>query len=207
MNEIKLINGELICNGNESVKELAELNKADLWRANLRGANLWRANLRGANLWEADLRGADLRRANLWGANLWEADLWGAKNLPSEFQCNLHILKWQTSKLLAFKYLNGNQSPYQNFIYEIGKTYEAKDGSTDERILCEKGINLASLEWCLRETNCDLSKTYALFEFHPKDILAIPYNSDGKFRVSKATYLRNLTKDEIEEVIKPLYPK
>jgi hypothetical protein len=108
--------------------------------------------------------------------------------------------------LIAFKYLDGDVSPYQNFKYEIGKEYSVEDGDSDDRILCEKGINLASLEWCLRETHCDLTKTYAIFEFDPKDILSIPYNSDGKFRVSKARYVRNLTENEVKKAVEPLYP-
>jgi hypothetical protein len=147
---IKRKNGDLICEGDLSIRELAEKNKA-----------------------------------NLREANLGEADLWGAKNLPSQFACELNLLKFQKNMLLAFKYLNGQVSPYQNFTYKIGETYICEDGNSDERILCNKGINLATLEWCLMETNNDISKTYAIFEFYPFDILAIPFNSDGKFRVKK----------------------
>ena len=149
---------------------------------------------------------ADLRKADLWGADLRGADLRGAKNLPRQFSSDLNLLKWQPKKLLAFKYLEGQTSPYQIYKYEIGKEYEVEDGNSDERILCDKGINLATLEWCLRETNCDLTKTYAVFEFDPKNIIAIPYNSDGKFRVAKAKYIRNLTEEEIKKTIQPMYP-
>ena len=178
---IKKTDGNVIYDENLSLKELVCKNKADL---------------RGANLGEADLRGADL-----WGANLGEAE-----NLPSKFASDLNLLKWQSNKIIAFKYLDGQISPYQNFNYEIGKEYKVDDGNSDERISCDKGINLATLEWCLKETNSDISKTYAVFKFDSKDILAIPYNSDGKFRVKKAIYIRNLTKKEIQEAIKPLYP-
>ena len=189
MIEIKnRFNNEIICKG-DNLKDLVEKNKAYLRGAYLRGANL---------------RGANLGGAYLWGAYLWGANLGGAKNLPSKFKTDLNILKYQINKLIGFKYLNGKLSPYQNFEYELGKTYVVEDGSTDERILCDKGINLASLQWCLRETDNDLSKTYAIFEFDPKDILAIPYNSDGKFRVSKATYIRNLTEEELKKEIEDL---
>ena len=61
----------------------ADLERANLYGADLRGANLERANLygadlRGANLERANLYGADLRGANLYGANLYGADLRGA---------------------------------------------------------------------------------------------------------------------------------
>ena len=57
----------------ETLKEVVEKNRADLW-----GADLREADLRGADLREADLRRADLREADLWRADLREADLWGA---------------------------------------------------------------------------------------------------------------------------------
>ena len=74
---------EIICSGECSVKELAETNKTNLYRADLRGADLRGADLRGADLdgadlFRANLRGANLREANLFGANLYGADLRGA---------------------------------------------------------------------------------------------------------------------------------
>ena len=66
----------------------ADLQGADLTRANLKGAwlqgaNLQRANLSGANLFgahltRANLKGADLKGAELTGANLTRANLKGA---------------------------------------------------------------------------------------------------------------------------------
>ena len=68
--------------------------------------------------------------------------------------------------------------------------------------LCGKGLNVATLDWCLRDTCCDLSKTYVEVSFDVKDIVAIPYNTDGKFRVRKFKILRKLTKKELEAYIK-----
>ena len=190
----------------------ANLRDANLRDANLRGANLRDANLWGANLWDADLRGADLqdanlRDANLQDANLQGADLQGADNLPKIHQSNLAILKQQKGKLRAFKYLNGSTSPYRNTEYTLGETYKSENYSDDERVLCEKGLNVATLDWCLRNTNCDLTKTYIEVEFDAKDIVAIPYNTDGKFRVKKFSVIREISKAELEEYLKPLYPK
>ena len=56
----------------------ADLRKADLREANLGGADLRKADLRGAGLSGADLRKADLREANLGGAELRGAGLSGA---------------------------------------------------------------------------------------------------------------------------------
>lgn len=70
----------------------ANLYKVDLWGADLRGANLreatfWGADLQGADFWETNLQGADLKGANLQGtdlqgANLQKVDLRGANNIP-----------------------------------------------------------------------------------------------------------------------------
>ena len=63
----------------ESLREVVEKNKADLYEADLRGANLRGADLRGADLCEANLREADLCGANLREAGLRGANLRGAK--------------------------------------------------------------------------------------------------------------------------------
>ncbi len=178
----------------------ADLQRADLWGANLQEANLRGANLQGANLQRADLQGANLQRADLWGANLQ-----GAKNIPIQYQSPLHILKWQSGKLKAFKYLKNMKSPYKKYPYEIGKEYTCNDFCDDERMLCGAGINVATLEWCLVDANMNLDLDYIIVEFDVSDIIAIPYNSDGKFRVKKCTIIRKLTKNELELFTKSLY--
>jgi hypothetical protein len=159
--------------------------------------------LRNANLSGADLSNADLSNADLIGANLRNANLSGAKNLPSQIKNNLNILKWQ-EKLVAFKYLNKDYtSPYRNFKYEIGKKYEF-NCNKDERIICAEGGNIATLEWCLKETKNDIKNfIYIVCEFSGKDVI-IPHCSDGKFRVNKFKIVRKLTKKELNEAIKVL---
>jgi hypothetical protein len=105
-------------------------------------------------------------------------------------------------KLRAFKYLNGDCSPYQKTVYKVGKTYEVKDFDTDIFNLCGKGINVASLEWCLQDTGFNLNKTYVEVEFDACDIICVPFASDGKFRVRKIKVLRKLTKKEIKDEYK-----
>jgi uncharacterized protein YjbI with pentapeptide repeats len=96
MNQIRHRYADLvIAEGNKSVLELAQENKADLRNADLRGAYLRGADLRGANLYDAnlcsaDLRGADLRDANLYDANLCSADLRDA-NLCSADLCGADL--------------------------------------------------------------------------------------------------------------------
>ncbi|MFM9102671.1 MAG: pentapeptide repeat-containing protein [Cyanobium sp.] len=55
-----------------------DLNRADLFKANLSGADLYEANLRSAYLSKANLSKANLSKANLSGSILPEANLSGA---------------------------------------------------------------------------------------------------------------------------------
>ena len=68
------LTGELIAEG-ESLRAIAEDNRANLYGADLSGASLSGANLSGANLYRADLYRADLYRADLYRADLTEANL------------------------------------------------------------------------------------------------------------------------------------
>jgi len=75
-----------------------------------------------------------------------------------------------------------NVGPFKGGItYEIGKTYTEEEANTDEYEQCAKGINLASLDWCVMEWK----KGYKILmvEFMAQDIASIPVGSDGKFRV------------------------
>ena len=181
----------------------ASLNGANLNGASLNGASLDGANLDGASLYRANLAGASLAGANLAGANLDGASLAGVKNITTFlWRNNLSILKQQTGKLIAYKYLYGNKSPYQDFEYVVGQTYSVSDYDTDELKLCASGLNVATLEWCLRNTNCDLGKTYVQCEFNAKDIIAVPFNTDGKFRVKKLKIVKKLSKKQIEKFLK-----
>ena len=201
----------------EAVSKGAGLRGADLQGAYLRGAGLRGADLRGADLWGADLqgaylrgaglrgadlRGADLRGAYLRGADLRGADLRGAKNLSKIYQSDLVILNYQKNKLRAFKFLNPNMtSPINDkkIEYKVGKTYKEKVDK-DKLNECGEGLNVATLEWCLRESGQDLTKKYIEVEFNPEDLI-VPYFSDGKFRVSKLKVIRVLSEEELKAAL------
>jgi len=195
----------------------ADLQGANLWRADLQGANLQGANLQEADLWranlqEANLQGADLWRANLQGAdlqgaNLWRANLRGGKNFEPYNLCDLYSLKLlpQETILRFWKYLNKGESPYQNFKYEVGKEYNFDDCEKSEYVLCGKGGNVATLTWCLRDNlNAD---EFIEVEFQVKDIVAIPINSDGKFRVSYFKVLRKINRKQAIRLLNKLIIK
>ena len=160
----------------------ADLRGAKLVEADLEGANLRRANLEEAILWEADLRGAYLWGANLKGADLRRANLTNVKSLPLP---DLNILKNQKGKLRAFKLVNEKYEGISKggIKYEIGKVVKEDNYDPDERVLCSRGINVATLEWCLK--NGKIGYRLLEVEFTAKDIVAIPYATDGNFRVKR----------------------
>ena len=127
--------------------------------------------------------------ANLSGANLSGADL-----LMSV--CNLYSLKLlpKSTKLRYWKYLTNGKSPYQGFAYKVGEVYTFDEYSEDEKKLCAEGGNVATLQWCLQDGY--IADEFIEVEFQVKDIAAIPYYSDGKFRVKRFKVLRKLNRDE-----------
>ena len=189
--------GEIIlCGKYESIKDCLEKNRG----ADLRGANLCEANLYGANLYEANLYGANLCEANLCEANLYEANLCEA-NL--RFKDNPHLLPDlyslkllpKNTKLRYWKYLKNGVSPYQDFKYEAGKEYKFDDADSDEKALCSKGGNVATLMWCLKD-NLDADE-FIEVEFQVKDICAVPFATDGKFRVKKFKVVKQYTRKQV----------
>ena len=176
-----------------AVKSGANLSHADLSHAYLSGAYLSHAYLSGAylsgaNLSGADLSGAYLSDANLSGANLSGANLFrayrsGADGINKYLITPLTILLDQPGKTRAYKLVNQNmEGPFNGGIkYEIGKVYEVKDANIDDKQQCAKGINLATLDWCMK----NWMQTYRILvaEFEAKDIACIPIATDGKFRV------------------------
>ena len=159
-----------------AVRSIADLRGAYLRGADLRDAYLGGADLGGAYLGGADLGGADLRDAYLGGAYLRDA-----KNI-NKLRCTpLMILLDQPGKIRAYKLVKGNgEGPYNGgIIYEIGKSYSVEDADcTDEQ--CAAGINLATLDWCMRYWQSGYRILVA--EFTAKDIASIPVSTDGKFR-------------------------
>jgi hypothetical protein len=161
-----------------AIKAKADLRYADLSYADLRYANLSYANLRYADLSYADLRSADLRYADLRSA-----DLRYAKGI-NKYRCTpLLMLLDQPGIIVAYKLVKvDGLAPFNGGItYQIGKDYEVKDANTDELEDCGKGINLATLDWCMKEWQ----ESYRILkaEFTAKDIACIPTATDGKFRV------------------------
>ena len=144
------------------------------------GAYLGGAYLRGANLEGANLRGAYLEGANLRGANLR-----GAKKINKHRCTPLTLLLDQPGKIRAYKLVNADFiGPYNGGVeYKVGKTVSVDDANTDDTQHCAAGINIATLDWCMREWQPGYR--ILIVEFTAADIACIPIATDGKFRVHR----------------------
>jgi hypothetical protein len=91
----------------------------------------------------------------------------------------------QPGKIRAYKLVNEKDEGIYNggLKYIIGKSASVKNANTDENVQCAAGINVATLEWCMREWKEEMR--ILLVEFDVKDIAAIPIGSDGKFRLHR----------------------
>ena len=162
----------------------ANLYSANLYGAKLSGADLSGADLSGANLSGANLSGADLSGADLYGANLYGADLSGARGLKKHLITPLMILLDQPGEICAYKLVNANdEGPFNGGIkYLTGETVSVK-ANTNDTEQCASGINLATLDWCMKEwrESRKILKCY----FTAADIACIPIATDGKFRVHR----------------------
>ena len=187
---------------NSADLRFANLNSADLRFANLNSADLRSADLSSANLRSADLRSADLSSANLSFANLSfanlnSADLRSAKNINKYITTPLYAMLDQPGIIRAYKIVNSKNEGIYNggLIYKVGESVEIKDADTDELKDCGKGINLATLDWCIKEWK----KGYKILiaEFTKEDIACIPIGSDGKFRVFRCKIIGEKNLKEI----------
>ncbi len=161
------------------------LSDANLSYANLSDANLSYVTLSDANLSHANLSGADLSGANLSGANLFRANLSGTKGI-NPYLCTplLMLLDMPVGTLLrAYKLVNEKWEglAYGGVPYKIGIRVKITEADTDPSHECGAGINVATLDWCMREWK----KGYRILcvEFRPEDIACIPTATDGRFRL------------------------
>ena len=172
-----------------AAKAGADLAGADLAGAYLAGADLAGADLAGANLAGADLAGADLAGAYLAGAYLAGAYLAGAKGISPERCTPLLMLLDQPGKIRAYKLVDEKyRSPIQprgKLTYKIGDDISVDDANTDPMDHCAAGVNVATLDWCLK--NWSAGNRVLVVEFEAKDIACIPTASDGKFRLHRCT--------------------
>ena len=96
--------------------------------------------------------------------------------------------------LTAWKYLVNGKSPYKGYQYDIGKEYLFDDADSDEQATCAAGGNVATLAWCLRDSST--ADEFIKVEFQVKDIAAIPFATDGKFRLRRFKVLERVNREQ-----------
>ena len=131
---------------------------------------------------------ADLHGANLSNAYLSNADLSGAIGLNRWRSMPLMMLMDQPGAMRAYKLvLKSNDEGIYNggLKYTVGATLSVDNADTDPDADCGAGINVAPLDWCLRQYNADLH-VIRIVEFTAADIACIPIG-DGKFRLHRCT--------------------
>ena len=137
----------------------------------------------------ANLAGANLAGAYLAGAYLAGANLAGAKGISPERCTPLLMLLDQPGKIRAYKLVDEKyRSPIQprgKLTYKIGDDISVDDANTDPMDHCAAGVNVATLDWCLK--NWSAGNRVLVVEFEAKDIACIPTASDGKFRLHRCT--------------------
>lgn len=136
---------------------------------------------------EAVNAGANLRDADLSGVDLRGADLSGVVGVNPYLSTPLHILADQPGRIRAYKLVTADLvGPFNGGIrYDHGATVEAAHADTDPSRACAPGINVATLDWCLREWKAGYR--ILVVEFDAADIACIPTGSDGKFRLRRCT--------------------
>ena len=129
--------------------------------------------------------GESLHRADLCGADLHGANLCGAEGVDPRLHNHLLAMFCQPGKIRAYKLVtkNGKGPTYPSLTYEVGMTLKEQNYNSDPFVDCGAGLNLATLPWCMQRYTPGMRILVA--EFTAKDIVAIPWFSDGKFRVKR----------------------
>jgi len=91
----------------------------------------------------------------------------------------------QPGRIRAYKLVtHDGYGPFSGGLrYEIGESVSVENANTDVTVYCGAGINVATLDWCMREWRPGYR--ILVVEFEAKDIAAIPIATDGKFRLHR----------------------
>ena len=132
---------------------------------------------------------ANLSDADLSRANLSDADLSDAKGI-NPYRCTPLLMlldQPEGATLRAYKLVNEKNEGHVNggLKYKINRRVEVKGANTDPNQQCAEGINVATLDWCMREW----MEGYRILivEFKREEIACIPTATDGKFRLFACT--------------------
>ena len=105
--------------------------------------------------------------------------------IAPELSTPLLMLLDQPGAIRAYKLVNENDEGHVNggLKYIIGETVEVGNANTDPAERCAAGVNVATLDWCLREWRPGYR--ILIVEFTAADIAAVPHATDGKFRLHR----------------------
>ena len=170
----------------------ADLSDANLSGADIRGANLRDASLRDASLRGANLRGAYLRGADIRGTYLRGTDLSGVKGYrcPSEWVAAQEVDPGGRG-LVVYKQFGLHYQAPVDWRIEPGAVI-TEVVNPDRGTECGSGINVAPQSW----DGFDNAKTLwrLLIEWRDLCTLVVPFGTDGKARVGRATLLEEVSK-------------
>ena len=100
----------------------------------------------------------------------------------------MHMLMDQPGNIRLYKLVTKDgRSPispgqgYGSLTYAIGQTVEVERPETDIDIECGAGVNVASLDWCMKQWK--EGWRILIVEFTAADIACIPTATDGKIRL------------------------
>ena len=195
----------------------ADLRGARLREADLEGATLAGALLRGADLREcaaphADATAADLRGADLRGADFTRVEVMDAVFTDAKLRACVGVNPYRIQPLYSRRLEIGPQVAYKlvtpsgegtfaggiDYLEALatGRMVRIPEANTDEFEACAAGINVATMVWALNEWQ----EGYRVLEvaFEADDIAAIPWTSDGKFRLFRCQVTREMDLEHIE---------
>jgi len=102
------------------------------------------------------------------------------------------MLLEQPATIRCYKLVKDDYTgPYNaGIVYRVGEAVEVTDANTNQNDRCALGINVATLDWCLKEW----LPTYRILvvEFLKEDIACIPIGTDGKFRLHRCKVVREI---------------
>jgi hypothetical protein len=153
------------------------------------------------------LSGADLSGADLSGADLSGAVLRNASGITVPAVSDLALLFAQPGPVRAYKVVTcDGRSPIHGtrLKYEIGtRVNSLEEPNRDPAESCGTGIHLATPRWVvdyIRSNRYDFDRNafrVLVVEFNRDDLAAIPYTSEGKFRVRGCTPVADVSKEEL----------
>ena len=137
---------------------------------------------------------ADLRDADLYGANLSDANLSGAENLLSSVDYLRNNFECTAEGIIAYKVFNAMYSPPTKWKIQP-KSVITENVNANRTNDCGCGINVATLEWVLREySEEEIWKVLIRWEWLCG--VVVPYNTDGKIRCERVELVEMINKKE-----------